>query len=59
MNPELMPGSPGAGPGSSPTPAAMASSRAAASAGSGTQITLPSSIEKSIAALALGSRSDW
>ena len=34
--------------------AAMASSRAAASAGSGTQMTLPSSMEKSIAAFALG-----
>ena len=33
--------------------AAIASSRAAASAGSGTQITLPSSIENSIAARAL------
>ena len=59
MKPAVMAGRPGAGAGSSPTPAAIASSRAAASAGSGTQITLPSSMEKSIAALALGNRSDW
>ena len=57
MKPAVMAGSPGAGAGSSPTPAAIASSRAAASAGSATQITPPSSMEKSMAAFALGNRS--
>ena len=52
-----MPGSGGASVGSGPTSGAIASSRAAASAGSGTQMTLPSSMENSMAWRALGSRS--
>ena len=52
MSPAASPGSAGRRSAPSPTPAAIASSRAAASAASGTQITLPSSIENSIAARA-------
>ena len=57
MSPAASPGSVGASIGSGPTAAAIASSRAAASAASGTQITLPSSMENSIAARADGNRS--
>ena len=55
MIPSVMPGSGGASVGSVPTSGAIAASRAAASAGSGTQITLPSSMENSMAWRALGS----
>ena len=52
-----MPGNGGTSASSGPTVAAIAASRAAASSGSGTQITLPSSIEKPIAPCAWGRRS--
>ena len=57
MIPASMLGSGGASVGSGPTSGAMASSRAAAASGSGTQMILPNSMENSMACRALGTRS--